>query len=182
MCAVDEADAHGLVLIKQWLNRAGKVSWLLSLDDWTLAAVQLSPASIIIQWRELITSPSRIALGICLHLTTIHQVVGCQPHPLNHAHSHGIQLSCQNVRGTQAGLRAPIRKIIAWHLLALNHNRILLLPFNLCSVHHRRYGIQKFLGRWNISLIVKDEIVEISAKEIIQRISPNLPSLSRKIW
>ena len=33
MCAVDEADAHGLVLMKQWLNRAGKVSWLLSLDD-----------------------------------------------------------------------------------------------------------------------------------------------------
>ena len=119
-------------------------------------------------------------IGICLHLTTIHQVVGCQPHPLNHAHSHGIQLSCQNVRGTQAGLRAPIRKIIAWHLLALNHNRILLLPFNLCSVHHRRYGIQKFLGRWNILLIVRDEIVEISAKEIMQRISLNLLSLSRK--
>ena len=110
-------------LVGWWLrfgsssNRPGKVSWLLSLDDWTLAAVQLSPASIIIQWRELITSPSiAIAFGICLHLTTIHQVVGCQPHPLHHAHSHGIQLSCQNVR-VWPGLRArsnPQNNCLTW--------------------------------------------------------------------
>ena len=37
-----------------------KVKWVGSWvwNDWTLAAVQLSPASIIIQWRELITSPA----------------------------------------------------------------------------------------------------------------------------
>ena len=91
----------------------GKVSWLLSLE-WS----NVGRGAIITGiHHHPVTRVNNISdgIGICLHLTTIHQVVGCQPHPLHHAHSHEIQLSCQNVRGRR-GLRAPIRKIIAWHL------------------------------------------------------------------
>ena len=175
-------------LVGWWLrfgsssNRPGKVSWLLSLDDWTLAAVQLSPASIIIQWRELITSPSRIALGICLHLTTIHQVVGCQPHPLHHAHSHGIQLSCQNVR-VWPGLRArsanrsnPPNNCLTWYLELI----YLLLPFSIDSEH---WHLQVY------SLVTKlmmDDIPNSIGKSginhFVQQLLSSIISLTVPIW
>ena len=182
MCAVDEADAHGLVLMKQWLNRAGKVSWLLSLDDWTLAAVQLSPASIIIQWRELITSPSRIALGICLHLTTIHQVVGCQPHPLHHAHSHGIQLSCQNVR-VWPGLRArsanrsnPPNNCLTWYLELI----YLLLPFSIDSEH---WHLQVYSLATKLMMDdIPNSIGKTGINHFVQQLLSSIISLTVPIW
>jgi hypothetical protein len=127
--------------------------WGLELDDWTVDAVQLSPASIIIQWRELITS--RALLAIIDSTTAAAAAVfareaadlftfdddpssGCtiqraKLQPLNHTHSHVIELTCQNVR-MFAGLRSDVKdqpklEIIAWIIissLAVRHFNVWL--------------------------------------------------------
>ena len=94
----------------------GKVSWLLSLE-WS----NVGRGAIItgIHHHPVTRVNNISSIGICLHLRTIHQVVATIQRA-NHIISiipivMWYLLTCQNVRRNR-GLRAPIRKIIAWHL------------------------------------------------------------------
>ena len=99
----------------------GKVSWLLSLE-WS----NVGRGAIItgIHHHPVTRVNNISSIGICLHLRTIHQVVATIQRA-NHIHSimpivmwyHSPVKMSEETRG----LRAPIRKIIAWHLNATHH-------------------------------------------------------------